>query len=497
MCGTAIDIKEKHWCSFADHNSKFVYGAPIKNKTSSHVADIVQCHILPMMIAKPFQVLSDNGTEFTGSPFKAMLKRNNIKQITITPHMSSSNGLTEQTVKSITEVLRLASVNGEEWDVNLAKALWAYNATKHAAIGTSPKDYVTQCSKVKDNQRLSDNQQEYWKEATAKFRSFDVGEQVLKKRTEIGRKTTNKLEQKFDGPFVIVKRWDNELTYILERTLQNGKIEQVRVHQTQMRKWRQPPEYLRCHPVYNMKEQNNRNQNLKKYPEAIEEPRTVIIEKISQRKKGKVQMLSKGTQTEETNELMLSPILPEPIQQKQTDTENEILNDENDFFIDDEIVDVSREWANSSKPDQIDGEKEENAECLSEYQAEHRIASTILETSSTCEWFESINHLVSVESEVESNLQIEEQDFEGFPEPSFQGLVQENLESNQSTPKESSSKETSMKEKSDSSTSTVKSLIAQFSKSAEVSPDQPKTYATRSRGKVPDQSWILEKTKHE
>ena len=62
----------------------------------------------------------------------------------------------------------------------------------------------------------------------------------------------NKFRDKYEGPYVVKKACMNGLTYVLERVDENGKGNELRAHHNQLRKWREPPLYLKNHPVYEL-----------------------------------------------------------------------------------------------------------------------------------------------------------------------------------------------------------------------------------------------------
>ena len=274
-----------------DHKSKFAYAAPLRNKSSEHVAEIVQMRLLPMMVRKPKRWLSDNGGEFIGEAFEDLLQEMAIRHITITPYMSSSNGLAERTIRTLTEMLRVAGENGNEWDVELGRVLWCYNATKHAAHGTSPCQFLLEFERrVKLNASLGESEREFWRESHERFRSFNLGEKVLKVKQEIGRLNVYKLSEKFEGPFTVVKVWENGLTYIIERMNENGMVVQVRAHQSQLRHWRDPPEYLKAHPVYELGKKKDSEQLRRVHEEKKSRElrgRIVVCEKSERKRKVK------------------------------------------------------------------------------------------------------------------------------------------------------------------------------------------------------------------
>lgn len=234
-----------------DHKSKMLWAVALRNKTSKHVADQIEKFILPTLPMKPNSCLSDNGPEYSGSQFEQMLKRNGIRPIKIIPYMSSSNGLAERTIQTISELLRLSQENGKDWDENLAKVIWSYNATKHSSHGLAPRTFLFNTKIEKGKAKMNEEQQQFWRTANEKYRTFEIGEKIIVQRQVIGRRVENKLSPKFDGPYEIDSKHDNGVTYVVRRQVE-GKTETKRVHQKQIRKWREPPRYIKEHPVYQM-----------------------------------------------------------------------------------------------------------------------------------------------------------------------------------------------------------------------------------------------------
>ena len=132
----------------------------------------------------------------------------------------------------------------------MGRALWVYNMSVHKSTGMSPCKYVMNFERyIKPKLRLSENERELWRKANEKFESFKVGEKVLKEVIEKGRLNVNKMKEKFEGPYIVKKVWSNGLSYILERVDEEGSVNEVRAHQSQLRKWREPPEYLKMHEM--------------------------------------------------------------------------------------------------------------------------------------------------------------------------------------------------------------------------------------------------------
>lgn len=326
-----------------DHKSKMTWASTLKNKTSKHVADQIEKFIFPTLVMKPASCLSDNGPEFIGAPFEEMLKRNGVKGLKITPYMSSSNGLAERTLQTLTELLRLAQENGQEWDENLPKVLWSYNSTKHAAHGTSPKNFLIKALKMQEGKvQLNIEDEGWWRRASEKYRSFEVGEKVIIEKKVIGRRVENKLQPKFEGPFTITNKWENEVSYVVSR-IYNQVEETKRVHQKHMRKWREPPLYIKNHPIYSLarrKDELTRDEWNKISDEELEVwPKQIVVSAPITPAK-----LSKATQT------LPYISIESPLEKKIGPPQDEgtPIGEVMGFFIDDEFKDISAEVDDSS-----------------------------------------------------------------------------------------------------------------------------------------------------
>ena len=233
-----------------DHKSKFAYAVPVRNKTSENVARVVSQNLLPMCVCKPGKMLSDNGPEFVGRPFENMLREWGIDHVRTTPYVPSANGLAERTNRTLIEILRMMTERENEWDLYVGRALSTYNMTVHKGIGMSPCSYVLNFERyIRPRMKLSENDRDVWKRANERFESFEVGQKVLKEVIEKGRLNVNKLREKFEGPYVVRKVWSNGLSYLLEGKNDDGSVKELRAHQSQLRKWREPPRYLVIHPV--------------------------------------------------------------------------------------------------------------------------------------------------------------------------------------------------------------------------------------------------------
>src|SRR5215469_16864820 len=91
--------------------------------------------------------------------------------------------------------------------------------------------------------------QEFWRLGSKDFKAFETGDLVLKKIPRIGRRVEYKFLPIFEGPYQIKAVYTHGLSYLLTR-LEDG--QDVRGHYSQLKKFHEPPAYLMDHPVFQM-----------------------------------------------------------------------------------------------------------------------------------------------------------------------------------------------------------------------------------------------------
>ncbi|KAF0304057.1 hypothetical protein FJT64_024045 [Amphibalanus amphitrite] len=82
--------------------------------------------------------------------------------------------------------------------------------------------------------------QNSWKPGHPEFAPFRVGELVKKEAHHPGNMLVNKVQRRYDGPFVVTRVNNNGVTYIVKS--EDG--QEKRVHHSQLRPWKKPPAYL-------------------------------------------------------------------------------------------------------------------------------------------------------------------------------------------------------------------------------------------------------------
>lgn len=229
-----------------DHNSKFLHAIPVRNKKSETIALALK-KLLPTLLKIPNAILTDRGLEFTGR-VEELLSEYNIKHLTTSSYTAWGNGCCEKANKTISDLLRNTVQDPKLWEEQLAKAISVYNNTHHAELNMSPAVYVLNIKhEVNDRPLIPRTDFKFWVRGHEKFRPFDVGELVIKKIIRTSDKVAHKLDEKYSGPYEIVKVFANNLTYEI-KSCNDGKI--IQVHYHYLRPWKVAPEYLKQSKLY-------------------------------------------------------------------------------------------------------------------------------------------------------------------------------------------------------------------------------------------------------
>ncbi|KAF0310025.1 Gag-Pol polyprotein [Amphibalanus amphitrite] len=214
---------------------------PIRRKTSAAVATAFEHHALVALLRKPKRVLTDNGPEFCGPEFEKVLVNWGINHVYSTPLRPEGNGAVERCNRSLSQALRLLSDSAADWDGQLAGALVTYNTTRHSELKESPAEFLLQRKHGGvSGPIVSSEIQNSWKPGHPEFAPFRVGELVKKEAHHPGNMLVNKLQRRYDGPFVVTRVNNNGVTYIVKS--EDG--QEKRVHHSQLRPWKKPPAYL-------------------------------------------------------------------------------------------------------------------------------------------------------------------------------------------------------------------------------------------------------------
>lgn len=231
-----------------DHHTKWLSAVAIRSKTSAAVASAFEYRVLPYLPRCPGTILSDNGPEFAGDKFNACLHSYGIKHQYTTPNKPSSNGLVERANRTLLELLKVQVASSGTWYDALPRAILTHNNTYHSALNQSPAEFIyNNQHSLTDEVIMPKEISEMWREGHPSFGTFSFDQLVLRKSVFRGRENTNKLAERFEGPYAVTRVNRNGVTYVLKHTV-TGR--EVKAHHTQLRIYHLPPAYIKNHPYY-------------------------------------------------------------------------------------------------------------------------------------------------------------------------------------------------------------------------------------------------------
>ena len=176
-----------------DHFTKWMNAIPIKNKSASTISKALKYQILPNLVQVPQKILSDNGLEFRGKETEEVLEELGIEHVYSSPYHPQGNGAVERTNQTITSIIRALTDDIIHWDKCLSKAIITYNSTYHSHIKASPAEFIVKNSHATANQiPIPSDLQETWKEGNPNFKSFRVGDKVIKEVVRSGERAVYK-----------------------------------------------------------------------------------------------------------------------------------------------------------------------------------------------------------------------------------------------------------------------------------------------------------------
>ena len=242
-----------------DHFSKWLAVQPIKDKCSLTVANALKRNILPSLPRIPERMLSDHGAEFVGRDYQGVLEEMSITHCMSSPYFAPGNGCAERVNRTIIQLLK-----GDEgvWDEKLYKMIINYNNSVHSETKMTPSQCLL-VNKHEVRQRFPVDAEviRNWREGNPKFCSFKVGQKVVKKIHRIGTLLVHKLQDRYDGPFVVRKIHSNGLSYEISK--EDDEDSRLKVNHRHLRAWHEVPHYIDKH-LRNRAEKDQSNRDQKK-----------------------------------------------------------------------------------------------------------------------------------------------------------------------------------------------------------------------------------------
>ena len=91
--------RQRKWAmNITDHHTKYVYTAPLKDKTADETLQLFQRYCFTYGFPK--KILTDNGREFVNKKMEAFCKENEIKMAHGSPRTPTTQGLVERSNRS-------------------------------------------------------------------------------------------------------------------------------------------------------------------------------------------------------------------------------------------------------------------------------------------------------------------------------------------------------------------------------------------------------------
>ena len=178
-------IQGRMYLVLIDAHSKWIEAFQTASATSAAV--IEELRTLFAQFGVPETLVTDNGTCFVSTEFKAFLKSNGIQQLTSAPYHPASNGLAERAVQIVKKGLKKLALGTPR--ARLAKTLMAYRLTPQSTTGVSPAELLLgrrprsrlDLLKPHTAERVESKQQRQKEQhdSRARKRNLEVGEEVF------------------------------------------------------------------------------------------------------------------------------------------------------------------------------------------------------------------------------------------------------------------------------------------------------------------------------
>lgn len=217
-----------------DAFSRYAYARATPEVKAIHLIDFMTEDIFTKH-GCPSQLVSDNGTQFTSIEFKAYIGSLGIKHCKTCEYHPQANGLDERLNGTLIQLLKnYIKPDQDNWDTKLNWALWLYNTTNHASIGTSPyatlfgmaprtplrqleKDITSESieenqtaheqirSFVAESMKRSQELQSRYYNKQRQPQDFQLLDSVMARSHYTPRGLSEKLLPKWEGPYFIYK----------------------------------------------------------------------------------------------------------------------------------------------------------------------------------------------------------------------------------------------------------------------------------------------------
>lgn len=260
--------KFKHLLVIVDSTTLWPEAFPTKTTTAEEVAQILFKEIICRYGAMR-QILTDGGSSFRNKLIAELCKLLNIKHTISSPHHPQTDGKCERMNQTIIKSLRLVCDDQTEWSDKVAPVLMSYRASVAKPLGVSPYyalyarqmnlgvdvTMLTDFEKSPDIQAYTANLlpklklvheavQENLKDSNVITKTvydrktevplFEIGSKVWLHDPTTKKGECPKLKKRFQGPYLIVGRSDDKLSYKL-RNCETGKEQRSMIHSNRLK----------------------------------------------------------------------------------------------------------------------------------------------------------------------------------------------------------------------------------------------------------------------
>lgn len=225
-----------------DHFTRWQDALPLPDATATVIAEVLESRVF-CYFGLPEEIHSDRGAQFEGDLMAELCSLWRVTKTRTTAYHPQSNGVVERNNRTLGDALRsmLFDLNGtqEDWDALLPQLLRAFRATPHSKTGetanflmlgrecrlpdqlvhgshsiqldTSARYAIELKDRLELAHELLRSQQRGSmrtpdSEATPLFKPSDL---VLVERKRKKKGVNPKLQSKFEGPFTVMKAFDN------------------------------------------------------------------------------------------------------------------------------------------------------------------------------------------------------------------------------------------------------------------------------------------------
>ena len=223
-----FDVSGKQYLLTVDRYSKFQIVEELPSASSKAVTEKIKLYC--SFFGRPDEIMTDNGTQYTGQAFQKFIQNWEIHHVTSSPHYPQSNGFIERHVRTIKTVVQKCLDEGED----IQMALMNIRATPVDTELPSPAEMMfgkpittllpsrSQPGQEKHRKQLENRsdkmKQQYDRTAKSDLPPLEPGQRIRVKNPD----------SKLWSPGIVLKRFDDD-SYMLE-TWNGSMIRRTRSH---------------------------------------------------------------------------------------------------------------------------------------------------------------------------------------------------------------------------------------------------------------------------